>query len=127
MITKEVEDQIAAKEIAIVEAQKRGDFVPIEALLDDDFREIGSSGKIFSKSEVLNAIREVQIVDYAFEDLRFLPVDQRCVILTYLATVTRSYQGHVESRRAYRSSTWVERNGSWRVIFHQASVLPALP
>jgi hypothetical protein len=96
----------------------------VEALLADDFREIGSGGRIYSKAEALDAIRECQIIDYLFEDFRIFPVQPMCVIVTYIATVRRVRQGQEHSGRAYRSSVWVQRGDRWVTVFHQASVLP---
>jgi hypothetical protein len=125
MISKELEEQLIAKEMDIVAAQKRRDFSAVEAVLADGFHEIGSSGRLFSKSEVLDAIQEVQIIDYAFEQFKLLPIDKGWVIVTYLATVKRIHQGKEHWNRAYRSSIWMERDGSWLVVFHQATPLPA--
>jgi hypothetical protein len=124
MISKELEEQLIAMEIDIVAAQKRRDFSAVEALLAEEFHEIGSSGRLFSKSEVLKAVQEVQIIDYSFEHFNLLPIDDRCVILTYIATVRRSHQGQEHWNRAHRSSTWMQRNGSWLAVFHQATPLP---
>jgi hypothetical protein len=126
MISKELEEQLIAKEIDIVAAQKRRDFSAVEGLLAEDFHEIGSSGKLFSKSEVLKAIQEVQIIDYSFEHFELLPIDDGYVILTYIASVRRSHRGQEHCNRAYRSSTWMKRNGSWLAVFHQATPLPLL-
>jgi hypothetical protein len=126
MISKELEEQLIAKEIDIVAAQKRRDFSAVEAVLAEEFHEIGSSGKMFSKSEVLEAIQEVQIIDYSFEHFELLPVDDGYVILTYIATVRRNHQGQEHCNRAHRSSTWMMRNGSWQAVFHQATPLPPL-
>src|SRR5260370_41979418 len=61
------------------------------------------------------------ITDYSLEQFRLLPVNARCVIVTYIATVRSRLQGKEEATRAYRSSTWIEQAGSWRMIFHQAT------
>jgi hypothetical protein len=125
VISKDLKDLLITNEKAIVDAQKRRDVTAVDALLAEDFREIGSSGRMFCKSDVLDGIKESQIVDCSFEEFRFLRVDSTCVIVTYVTTATRILQGLEQSRRAYRSSTWVERNGAWRIIFHQGTVLTA--
>lgn len=124
MIAKEVERQLIAKEKAIVDAQKRRDLVAVEAALADDFREIGSSGRLYSKTDILDGIKESTILDCSFEGFQFLPVDSTCVIVTYVTTATRIQQGREQTFRAYRSSTWVERDATWRMIFHQGTMLP---
>ncbi len=125
MIAKEIEGQLIAKEKAIVDAQKRRDSAAVEAALADDFREIGSSGRLYSKSDILDGIKKSTILDCSFEGFRFLPVDSTCVIVTYVTTSTRIQQGREQTFRAYRSSTWVEQHGTWRMIFHQGTILPA--
>jgi len=127
MISKELEEQLIAKEIGIIAAQKRRDFSAVEAVLAEGFHEIGSSGRLFSKSEILHAIQEVQIIDYSFEHFKILPIDRSYMILTYVATVKRNHQGQEHCTRAYRSSTWMERDGTWLVVFHQATPLPTVP
>jgi hypothetical protein len=127
MISKTIEEQLIAKEMDIAAAQKRRDFSAVEAVLADGFHEIGSSGRLFSKSEIVEAIQEIQIIDNAFEQFKLLPIDDGCVIVTYVATVKRIHQGQEHRNRAYRSSIWMEREGSWRVVFHQATPLPQIP
>ena len=124
MITREIEEQLIQAEQEIVAAQTRRDFSAVEALLADDFKEIGSSGRFFSKADTLRAIGEVQILDCTFDQFQFLPVNDECVILTYMATARRGQDGKEHVNRAWRSSTWVHRQGQWRVLFHQATPLP---
>ena len=111
----------------LVAAQKRRDFAAVEALLADDFHEIGSSGRFFSKADTLRAVSEVQIVECTFDHFQFLPVDDKCVIVMYLATARRTQDGREHLNRAWRSSIWVKRGDAWQVLFHQATVVPAIP
>jgi len=111
----------------LVAAQKRRDFAAVEAFLADDFHEIGSSGRFFSKADTLRAVSEVQIVECTFDHFQFLPVDDKCVIVMYLATARRTQDGREHLNRAWRSSIWVKRGDAWQVLFHQATVVPAIP
>jgi hypothetical protein len=125
MISKELEEQLITREKDIVAAQKRCDFSAVEAMLAEGFHEIGGSGKLFSRSDVLRALRDIRIIDYTLDQFRILPANPGCVIVTYMTSVKRSYMGQEYWNRAYRSSTWIEQDGAWRVIFHQATPLPA--
>jgi hypothetical protein len=127
MITREVEEKLIHAEQELVAAQKRRDFAAVEALLADDFHEIGSSGRLFSKADTVRAISEVQIVDCTFDHFQFLPIDDKCVIVMYLATARRTQDGREHLNRAWRSSTWVKRGEAWQILFHQATVVPVLP
>lgn len=124
MISKELEEKLIAKERKILAAQKRRDFEAVGAALAPGFHEIGGSGQLFSKRQALDRLKFVHVLDYSLESFRLLPIHASCVVLTYIATVRRRYKGEEYSNRSYRSSTWVERNGSWYVIFHQATPLP---
>lgn len=120
---QDLEEKLIAKERSIFAAQKRRDFSAVEAALAQGFREIGGSGQLLSKSQVIERLKFVQLLDYWLERFTLLPIDPACVILTYTIRVERRYKGVEYLSRSHRSSTWVERSGVWRVIFHQATPL----
>lgn len=124
MISKELEEKPIAKERSILAAQKRRDFTAVEDALALGFHEITAGGQLFSKRQILERLKFVYILDYSLERFRVLPIDANCVIVTYVAIVRRRYKGLEYSGRSYRSSTWIEHNGSWRVVFHQGTPLP---
>jgi hypothetical protein len=117
----ELEEKLIARERSIFAAQKRRDFPAVETELAHGFREIGGSGQFFSKAQVLDRLKFVYLLDYWLECFKLVPVDPKCAVLTYIIRVERRYKGQEYANRSYRSSTWVERNGIWRVIFHQAT------
>lgn len=125
MLGKETEELLIKLETDILAAQKSGDFSAISNLLADDFQEIGSSGRVYSKAEVLQAIQAGPLLDYAVESFKLLPINDGTVIVTYIATSRRISTGTERVNRAYRSSTWVRRDGSWRMVFHQGTPIPA--
>jgi hypothetical protein len=124
MTSKQTEEQLIAKEMEIVAAGCRGDLKTIEPLLADAFLEIGSSGELYSKAEVLHAISDIPILDCIFGEFNALPVGDDCLILTYSTRMKRSHKGQEFTQHAYRSSTWVRRDGRWLLMFHQATPLP---
>jgi glyoxylase I family protein len=126
-VSKDLQAHLIQLEQELVAAQKRRDFAAVEALLADDFHEIGSSGRVFSRADTVRVISEVQIVDCTFDHFQFLPIDDKCVIVMYMATARRTHDGHEHLNRAWRSSTWVKRGEAWQVLFHQATVVPAVP
>ncbi|HZR29145.1 MAG TPA: nuclear transport factor 2 family protein [Terriglobales bacterium] len=125
---KALEEKLIAKERAILAAQKRGDLDAVAGALADGFHEIGKGAKFYSKADVIKALQDAtEIADYSLEQFRLLPVHARCVIITYISTVRRSSRGNNEAARAYRSSTWIEQGGSWRMIFHQGTPISLSP
>ena len=70
MISKELEDKLIAKERNILAAQKRRDFPAVEAALAHGFHEIGGSGQLYSKSQILDRLKFVHVLDYSLERFR---------------------------------------------------------
>jgi len=125
---KELEEKLIAKEKSILAAQSRGDLAAVAAALADGFHEIGKSAKFYSKADVMNALKDTtEIADYSLENFRLLRVNASCAILTYISTVRGRSQSEEEATRAYRSSTWIEQDGAWRMIFHQGTPIAIGP
>ena len=119
----ELEELLIGQEMSLVAAQQRGDRAALEAKLDEKFCEIGSSGRLFSRAELLEAIAQIKILDCSFEKFQVLPIDQQHAIVTYIAKTRRRYQGEETTSCTYRSSTWKEEHDGWRLIFHQGTPL----
>jgi hypothetical protein len=127
MISKDLEAHLIRLEQEIVAAQQRRDFAAVEALLADDFREIGSSGRLFTKADAVCVISEVQILDCAFDHFQFLPIDDKCVIVMYVATARRTQDGREHMQRAWRSSTWVKKAKPGKHSFIKQPLCPQSP
>lgn len=94
--------------------------------LAEDFVEFGSSGSVYDKPTILNALAEeptsssdtaIESSDYA---MRILSAD--AVLLTY-RTVSRSSELGME-RHALRSSIWQQIGGRRQMSFHQGTIVP---
>jgi glyoxylase I family protein len=121
MFTAEVEKLLIRFETDIITAQKNGDFSFVENLLWDEFQEIDSRGGISDKVQIIEAIRAARLYDHRLEDFSVNTVSDTCAIVTYIATTKRRFDGQERILRARRSSTWVKRDGFWKMIFHQGT------
>ncbi|MFE0014502.1 DUF4440 domain-containing protein [Mesorhizobium sp. NPDC059054] len=94
--------------------------------LADDFVEFGSSGSIYDKPTILDALAKEPIAnsDAAIEsdDFRMRVLSADAVLLTY-RTVSRSSELGIE-RHALRSSIWQQIDGRWQMSFHQGTIVP---
>jgi hypothetical protein len=88
----------------------------IAELLDDDYVEFGSSGMMYSKQQVIAAIRLETPRDIVAHDFRVRTLAPGTVLVTYRA----SQQSGVEID-TLRSSVWQQRNGEWKLVFHQGT------
>ena len=83
-------------------------------VLADDFEEYGSSGKIFRKPDVLAKLDSN--IDYTLSEFSFSD-------LAHGVTLVK-YKSESEGKVALRSSVWVQDSGNWRLLHHQATVVP---
>ena len=95
----------------------------VSALLSDDFVEFGSSGGVYNKHQVIEALEQegppdpsirISLVDFI---ARRLASD---VILVTYRTIQESGPGTTQESRL-RSSIWKLIEGRWQMVFHQGT------
>ena len=106
---KSLEERLARREFAAHEE--------LDALLAEDFREYGASGRAYSRVEALALCQIGHPVEVAISDFSVETRGVDWAFVTY-----RSCES--DGRRANRSSLWVKQNERWRMRFHQGTVVP---
>ena len=81
-------------------------------LLADEFTEYGSSGKVFHKSDILSSLDTG--AEYILSNFTFSDLAQGVTIVKYKSIAS--------GQAALRSSIWVQNNGAWQLMHHQATV-----
>ena len=96
----------------------RKDWELAASLLGEEFREFGSSGTSYNKTEILDFLQMEAPVQLSMEDFGATLLAENVALVTY-----RSIREVAESTqsKALRSSIWVFRDGRWQVIFHQGT------
>jgi hypothetical protein len=89
----------------------------VDRLLADEFVEFGSSGRAFSKRDVVEGLQHEPPVHRTLTDLHVRPLAPGVILLTY--TSVRRDEAH--ERRFLRSSIWKEIAGRWQMVFHQGT------
>jgi hypothetical protein len=114
-------------EQALHRPEVRGSSDAVSALLAEDFREFGSSGTIYDKAIVLEALAQRApaaasplpvILDFAAQALA-----PDIVLVTY-RSINHAH-GDDPERSTLRSSIWQQVEGSWRMLFHQGTPVPS--
>jgi hypothetical protein len=100
----------------------RSDPTETGKLLAEDFREFGSSGRIWSRSEILDTLAAEAPGRLEATDLEVTLLTPQLALVTYRST--RLADGASPSQ-ALRSSLWRLEAGHWRVFFHQGTLIPA--
>ncbi|MGI8723060.1 MAG: DUF4440 domain-containing protein [Geodermatophilaceae bacterium] len=110
---------VIGHELQLQSFEVRASAARVEDLLDPEFREIGASGRLWTRSEIIRALAdEVPDGQAAIEatEMESLVVGPDLVLLTYVS------KRHV--RRARRSSLWRHSGLGWRLLHHQGTLLP---
>jgi len=100
----------------------------LAATFATDFREFGSSGRVFDAEMVLGALGGVaqrpSRAPISLEGFRAERVAPNVILATYLARVAA---GPGWKPPTLRSSLWCKRDGRWQIVFHQGTPTPAAP
>ena len=88
-------------------------------LLADDFLEVGSSGRIFTKPQIIESLQQESPIRVVLREFRALTLAPGVVLVTYRAV----RHGGLEEQLAHslRSSIWRRSEGRWQMIFHQGT------
>ena len=96
--------------------ERSADFVT--SLLSPDFQEFGTSGLVYVRADIVDALADEPATTTSAEDLDLRVISSDAALLTYKSTKA---VGGAASVRALRSSLWVRRDGEWRMLFHQGT------
>ena len=112
-------------DLAVVEALERRLLEPgirssrseLESLLADDFVEFGSSGRVWTRREIVAELLEqpASSIEIDSVESRFIGTD--VILITYKSRRT----AESDAREALRSSIWQRKEGTWKIIFHQGT------
>ena len=107
------EDQVVALERSLLTDEVRSDPAAVAALLDPGWSEVGRSGRLWTREDLLASIGPLPEP----VELEVLGVDRVAdgVLLLRWRSVSRS------GDNALRSSLWVRSGGSWRQRYHQGT------
>lgn len=113
---QEDEREIAAVvelEQELLDPDVRSDFGQLAFLLHPEYREVGRSGRLWDRDEVVEALVEESERHEAFELLETARLGPDLIQVLYR---TESANGS-----ALRSSLWQRSDGRWRLRFHQGT------
>ena len=91
-----------------------------DAMLDADFWEVGASGRVYSRTYVMESLGREPPADAAgwrVEDCACRALGPHCYLFTY-----RLYQDQRVSRR---STIWRWHSGQWMILYHQGTLVSA--
>lgn len=114
-----IEADVMALELELLRPATRADAQRLDALLADDFHEVGAGGRAFGKDDVLARLPQEQGVGFDVQGMAAHVLAPEVVLVTYRAT--RSDEEG--SAASMRSSLWVRGASGWQMRYHQGTRL----
>jgi hypothetical protein len=104
-------------ELELLQRACRSDYQRLDALLADDFLEIGATGRSFGKADVLSRLPQESDIAFVATGMQASHLAQDVVLVTYQASRT-----HLDKTvHSKRSSIWVKGARGWQMRYHQGT------
>jgi hypothetical protein len=98
----------------MLDPEVRSDPTRVRDLLQDDFLEFGSTGRVYNKRVLLDMLKHERPSTVVIRDFAVRQLASDTALVTY-RTVGQSGQ------EARRSSVWIRQDGVWKMAFHQGT------
>ena len=92
----------------------------LNELLHDNFEEIGSSGKIYNKDQIIEELFNETPFTINASDFELRMFSEDIAQLKYKIKNTAS---NTLTRTSLRSSIWKNEGSKWKMVFHQGTVV----
>lgn len=115
-----IAEQIRGLELELLTSATRKNAERVAALLSDDFREFGSSGRVYTKDEIIATLQQEPDTPISAVDVEVRLLSDHVALVTYKSIVALP-EGE---STALRSSIWANEDGRWTMLFHQGTKLP---
>lgn len=121
------ETEAVAKEKGVWDALRRKDYDAFNTMLSPDYVEVHSDA-VFDKPGIVAYVRDLDLTEANFADVKFLPIDDDAALLTYNVTINGKYKGQDIPPGPYRvSSAWVNKDGKWLSAYYQETLASTGP
>lgn len=119
-MTSTLLDTLRLLEVELHRPAARRSAARLSQLLHEDFREIGRSGTVFSKADILVRLpAEAQPADVVSDCFELRELGADLALLTY-RSAHRQADGSLH-RFTWRSSLWQRGEQGWQMSFHQGT------
>jgi hypothetical protein len=119
---EEVGAHLRALEETLLDPAVRCDRARVAALLAEEFEEFGSSGRVWTREQILDLLEGEEYQPPVMEGFKCDLLAENVALVTYRTVRTDAASG--VSASVLRSSVWVRDAQGWRVRFHQGTKEP---
>lgn len=111
-----MKDYFLNLELLLLSREVRASQEILSKLLDDDFLEFGSSGKIYNKEIIIEKLPNSEFSQTDISEFSIFEISENFI-------QTR-FKTREEKRTSLRSSLWKKySDDDWKMIFHQGTVI----
>ena len=114
-----LEKQVYELEIELLKPETRRSQEKISELLSVDFIEFCSSGDIYHY--IKGDVFESDVSAYEIKDFAIKELSEDCILATY--KIIKHSEINECRKYSLRSSIWKKLNGTWKMIFHQGTLI----
>jgi hypothetical protein len=115
-----VEAELQRLEEKLLDPAVRGSKAEMDALLDDRFVEFASTGEVYTKDEIVEALRTAPATRRRIEGFKVTWLAADAALATF--RLLRDSAPGQAPIRSIRSSIWTRSGGRWRMTFHQGTI-----
>ena len=117
---QEIVETLHALELELLAPVTRQNPERLQAILADHFREFGSSGRVYTKSEILASLAQEPPVSFTLSHFEVTLLSPDAALVTY---ESQRHQPGISPARARRSSLWMLESAGWKIVFHQGTAI----
>jgi hypothetical protein len=114
---EDLASELVQLELRLLDPDIRASRKALGALLAADFVEFGSSGRVYTRDEVIAAVE-------ANGPMRIEASDFSCRLLSSAVAVLNYHSTEANARACLRTSIWQQTDDEWRLVFHQGTPKP---
>ena len=109
----------------LVNAWLNHDWETVDAILDDGWAVTDPSGRVLTKAQVMSEAKsgERKLDSGAIDDVSVRTFGD-CAVVTGRTTASGTYQGNQVTVRLRFTDVFIKRDGRWRAVASQATLLP---
>lgn len=112
-------DIILKREEELQKPEVRKSVERLEDIISDDLIEIGSSGEMYTKKDVLVNLPNAPTLKFVMTEFKITEITPN-IVQTFFKTEKTVVETGATSY-SMRSTMWKNENGTWRMIFHQGT------
>ena len=118
---KKLKEIIFRLENRLLQPDVRKSVIQLNEMISEDFIEIGSSGQLYTKKDVLINLPSSPEIKFIMTDFRIVILSPN--IIQSIFKTEKINQVTNKTTFSLRSSIWKNDDSKWRMIFHQGTPL----